>query len=51
MNSKNIIGLLSLIFLVIGLVMRNYDCLMIMVGLVLIWFGLDIYQNTVEEWR
>lgn len=51
MNIKNIIGLLSLIFFVIGLVMRNYDCLMVMMTLVLTWFGLDIYQNTIEEWR
>lgn len=51
MNIKNIIGLLSLKTLAGVFILHSTVCLMVTALLILAWLGLDIYQNTIEEWR
>lgn len=51
MTLKNILSGLIIKSLLCTLIFKNIIALAVMVILGLAWFGLDVYQNTIEEWR
>lgn len=51
MEIKNIIAILSLIFLGLGLVLKSGILLVIMFSMFGLWTVVDLYQNYIEKWR